>query len=337
MSEQHPIIIKELEKTVKKVMSGNRGILAADERPESANKNLKKAGIEPTDEIRRKYRELFINTPDIEKYINAIIISDETFWQKDSNGILFRETLSEKGIQIVIKVDEGTVNLPGFPKEKITLGLDDLEDRLINYYKNGATLAKWRSVIKIGENLPTEAAIEANALALAEYALFCQKTNIVPIVEPEVLIDGDHSIEQAEKVTKNTLKTVFRLLTEYKVYLPGLILKTSMVVPGSDNKTVVSEDIIAEATVRTLLETVPKNVGGIVFLSGGQTGEEATYNFNAIAKADFLPWELTFSFLRAILGEPTCVWAGKDENVEEARKLFIKILKRNSLADSGSL
>ncbi len=327
----------DLYEIAKKAMTPGKGILASDESVGSANKNLEKAGITPTDELRRKYRELFISTPDLEKYITGIILFDETFWQNDSNGKPFRQILIEKGIIPIIKVDEGTVELPEFPGEKITLGLDNLEPRLAKYYENGARMAKWRSVIKINESLglPTDECIEANAVGLAEYALFCQKYGIVPMIEPEVLLDGPHTIEKAEEITKRVLRKVFEVLGEYKVDLKGIILKTSMVVPGSESKQEITPEQIADATVRTLTYTVPAEVPGIVFLSGGQEPEEATQNLNEIAKREPLPWEIAFSYLRAIEGPPGVIWAGKDENVDAAREEFVKRLKMNTLADSG--
>jgi len=293
---------ESLQNIAKKIMSDHRGILASDERPSSANKNLIKAGIDPTDENRRKYRELFINTPDLEKYINGMILHEETLWQKDSNGVNFRKTLLEKGIEIIIKVDEGTKELSESSLEVFTLGLESLADKLPNYYEAGAKLAKWRSVIRIGKNLPTDESIERNAQDLAEYALECQKNSIVPIVEPEVLIDGKHSIKTAEEVTAKTIKTVFDKLREKEVDLKATILKTSMVISGKDSAEQALPEKIAEATIRTLRNSVPKEVAGIVFLSGGQGPVEGQ---------------------------------GKDENIETARKEFIKRLKLNVLADAG--
>jgi fructose-bisphosphate aldolase class I len=324
-----------LHETAQKLVKSPKGILASDERPSSANKNLKKAGIEPSDEMRQKLRELFINTPEIENYINGIILQDETFWQKDAKGRLFRETLLEKGITVIIKVDGGTIEMPGFPEEKITTGLDGLSTRLERYFHNGARAAKWRSIFKIGKGLPTPENIEANSIGLAEYAMFCQKANIVPIVEPEVLLDGDHTIEKAEKVTTKVLKAVFDYLKDYRVDLRGVILKSSMVLPGKESSQIKSPQEIAESTVRTLLKTVPNDVPGVVFLSGGQGPEEATSNLNEIAQKEPLPWDITFSYLRAIEGPATKIWAGKDDNIQAAREEFLKRLRLNVEADKG--
>jgi fructose-bisphosphate aldolase class I len=325
----------ELYSIAKKIMTPGKGILASDERPSSADKNLKKAGIEPSPEIRRKYRELFINTPRIEKYINGVILSDETFWQKDSEGKLFRETLQEKDILVAIKVDEGTIDMPGFPGEKITMGLEGLPDRLTKYKENGASLAKWRAVINIGEGIPTFECINTNSVSLAEYARMCQKEGIVPIVEPDVLIKGDHTLERAEEANAAMLTELFVQLDAQEVDLKGLILKTGMILPGQDSKQEVTTEQIAEATVRTLMSCVPKKVAGIVFLSGGQSPMQATQNLDSIADLEPLPWEISFSFLRAIEGPATEVWGGKDENVEKAREEFIKRLKLETLAEEG--
>ncbi len=335
--------MSEIQKTAQKIMAKGKGILASDERPTSANKNLIKAGIDlpanlnAQEELRRKYRQLFIKTEGIEKYLSGMILQEETFYQSDDDGYLFRDTLLEKDILIVIKVDGGTVDIPGFPGEKMTLGLDGLDDRLAKYYKDGARLAKWRSVIAIGDNIPTDEAIEANIVGLAEYASFCQKNNIVPIVEPEVLLDGNHTINRAEQVTKDVLKRLFDKLVEYKVDLSGVILKSSMVLPGKDSPEQVSHEEIAKVTVRTLKHSVPKEVPGIVFLSGGQSSDDAIENFNDIAKLEPLPWEIAFSYLRAIEGPATKVWEGKQENVDEARKVFIETLETLHSADAGEL
>jgi fructose-bisphosphate aldolase class I len=335
--------MSEIQKTAQKIMTKGKGILASDERPTSANKNLIKAGITiPTtihaqEELRRNYRQLFIKTPGIEKYLSGMILQEETFYQSDDDGYAFRDTLIEKDILVIIKVDGGTVDIPGFPGEKMTLGIDGLDDRLAKYYKDGARLAKWRSVISIGEFLPTDEAIEANIVGLAEYASFCQKNKIVPIVEPEILLDGDHSIERCESVTKDVLKRLFDKLIEYKVDLSAVILKASMVLPGKQCPHKASHGKIAKATVRALKHSVPHEVSGIVFLSGGQSSEDAIENFNDIAELEPLPWEIAFSYLRAIEGPATKAWAGKEENVDEARNVFLSTLETLKKADAGKL
>lgn len=335
-----------MKKTAQKIMLPGKGILASDERPSSANRNLIKAGIKIPKtpvlqvELRRKYRELFINTPNIEKYVNGVILHDETFWQSDSNGKSFRKKLLNKDILVAIKVDGGTQDMPGFKGEKITLGLDGLNENLEKYYENGAKLAKWRSVFKISRSTPSDENIEANSVGLVQYAQICQKNNIVPIVEPEVLIDGNHSIEKAAVVTQKVLKVLFDKLKSYEVDLSCLILKSSMVIPGSNNSESISSKKIAKTTVDTLKKSVPEEVPGIVFLSGGQSSKDATENLDRIAKLEKksdLPWEIAFSYLRAIEGPATAIWKGKDENIEEAREVFTDTLMKLHLADAGKL
>ncbi len=326
---------EELHKIVNKVMSGHKGILASDESPSSIDKKLVEIGVEANEENRRRYREIFINTPDLEKYINGIILHEETLWQADSNGKEFRKTLLEKGIEIIIKVDRGLVELPDSPQEVFTAGLETLSDRLPLYHETGAKLAKWRSAIRIGENIPTQNCLDRNAQDLADYALLCQTNYMVPIVEPEVLIDGDHDIGKAEEVTTRTLKTVFEHLKAKNVDLKGTMLKTSMVLQGKDYPNKATPVQVAETTVRTLLSSVPEDLGAVVFLSGGQGPQEATANLNEIAKKEPLPWGVAFSFLRAIEGPAATAWQGQDENVEAARNEFIKRLKLNVTADAG--
>ncbi|MBT6401399.1 fructose-bisphosphate aldolase class I [candidate division WWE3 bacterium] len=328
---------KELNNIAKQMMTSGKGILASDESTNSANKTLSKNDIEPIEENRRRYRELFIGTKGIGKYLNGIILFDETIRQRDSEGKPFREILKEEGILIGIKVDRGTVDLPGFPGEKYTTGLDNLGKRLKEYYDMGARFAKWRSVIKIGTDLPSQEVLDVNAQGLALYASTCQAEGIVPIIEPEVLLDGNHSMDAAYEVTAKTLKTVFKALEKYKVDLKGVILKTSMVLPGKDSSEEKLDEEVAKATVKCLKEAVPNDIPGVVFLSGGQSAEDATHHLNEIAKLEPLPWEITFSFLRAIEGPPTEVWAGKDENVKKARVLFEQKLIDDTQAELGQL
>ncbi|OGC45602.1 hypothetical protein A2V49_03870 [candidate division WWE3 bacterium RBG_19FT_COMBO_34_6] len=319
----------------KQIVTPHKGILASDERPSAADKNLEKAGIPSNEEIRRKYRELFINTPGIEQYLSGIIMHEETFYQSDSTGKLFRNILKEKNIISIIKLDEGLEELPNFPGEKISIGLDNLKKRAEKFYEDGAKAAKWRSVIKIGNDLPSPEVVHANSIILSTYALFCQQAGLVPIVEPEVLIDGDHTIQKSEEVTNKTLKDVFGTLKRYKVDLKAVVLKTSMVIPGNKCQVMASPEEIADATVRVLQATVPEEVPGIVFLSGGQSSEDATINLNFIAKKEPLPWEITFSYLRALEAPAIQVWQGKDENIQKARNIFMTRLRECVLADSG--
>lgn len=332
---------KLLQDTVSKIMAKGKGILAADESNETAGKRLAEVGVSNSEENRRLYRELFFAMPDLEKYISGVIFYDETFWQKSNNGVLYPKLLADKGILPGIKVDLGAKDFPGFPNEKLTVGLDDLAVRVKKYADNGATFAKWRAVISIDEDkgLPTDGTIDANVDSMARYARICQEAGLVPIVEPEVLLTGPHSIAVSEKITTKVLAKLFEKITEYRVHVPGLILKTSMVIQGDKNPDESSPKEIAEATVRVLLQTVPKTIGGVVFLSGGQTPVEASAHFDAIvekgASGGGLPFEIAFSYARALQGPPLTIWKGKEQNVPAARAEFAKRLKLNSLADLG--
>lgn len=327
-----------LMNTCRKLMSKGKGILAADESNGTADKRLEQFGIKPSPELRHKYRELLLATPEIEKYISGVIFYDETFWQ-DSISLKksFVQVLEEKNIVPGIKVDLGAKDFPGFPGEKLTIGLDDLPERAKKYAEAGARFAKWRCVITIDESLdlPTNECIEANADTLGRYARIAQEAGLVPIIEPEVLLEGSHSIEICEEVTSRVLETVFDKMIEYRVFVPGLILKTSMVIGGNKNDAENSVIEVAEATVRTLKKFVPDNIGGVVFLSGGQTAVEASAHFDAIAEMEPLPWEIAFSYSRALQIPALRTWAGKDENVAEARKEFLNRLEMNHLADLG--
>src|SRR3989344_831427 len=324
-----------LKQTVSKMMASGKGVLAADESNETADARLEAVGVEAGEENRRRYRDLFLSTLGIEKYLSGVILYDETIRQTALDGEPFVKKLVRLGIVPGIKVDRGAKDLPNFPGEKITEGLDGLSERLTEYFEMGALFAKWRAVITIGENIPTDADIDANADTLARYAGLCQAAGIVPMVEPEVLLEGTHSMAQAEEVTTKIVACMCAKLSEYRVWLPGTILKTSMVVPGNKSGEVRIAEEIAEATVRYLKTAVPENMGGVVFLSGGQTPEEATLNLDAIAKHEPLPWEVTFSYARALQGPVLEVWRGKDENIKSAREVFIKRLKESVLADQG--
>lgn len=327
---------KFLEDTVKQLMAKGKGILAADESNGTASKRLESAGIEGTEENRRRYRELLLCEEKLQDYVSGVILYDETFWQKTKSGKLFSVDLLRREILPGIKVDTGAVDFPGFPGEKITTGLDTLIERLEKYQKSGARFAKWRSVITIDESkdLPTDQAIKANTQDLARYARICQEYSVVPIVEPEVLLIGKHSIETSEKITTKVITALIKELKENNVYLPGLILKTSMVIQGNQNPNEASAEEVAEATIRMLKNSVPEDIGGIVFLSGGQTPVEATAHLDKIAEAE-LPWEIAFSFARAIQDPALSAWKGKNENVEIAREAFVKRLQLNHLADLG--
>ncbi|WP_428330029.1 class I fructose-bisphosphate aldolase [Mucilaginibacter sp.] len=328
---------KELRKTAKALMAGDKGLLAMDESTETCNKRFIAAGIPTTIEYRRAYRELIVTTPDLGKCLSGAILFDETIYQATKDGVLFIDILKDAGIIPGIKVDEGTVDLANFPGEKVTLGLDNLRARLTKYYELGARFAKWRAVIKIDKGIPTRGSIETNMQDLARYAALCQEAGIVPIVEPEVLMDGDHSIKKCFKVTEKVLHTLFKQLALQRVDLRGLILKPNMVLPGNESEKQVSVDKVAKATVTCLLKTVPATVPGIAFLSGGQSPELATAHLNAMhVKYDKkMPWALTFSFSRAIQQPALDIWKGKDENVKAAQKLLFERASLDNIARRG--
>jgi fructose-bisphosphate aldolase class I len=325
----------ELQKTAKQLFADHKGLLAADESVTSAGKRLSVVGIENTPETRRQYRNLFLATPGVEQYLSGVIFHDETMGQAADSGISFVHLLQQKGIVPGIKVDAGTQPLPNYPGELITEGLDGLGERLNAYYKQGARFAKWRAVISIGDGLPSDFCIAANAQVMARYAALCQENNIVPIVEPEVLIDGDHDLATSETVTTKTLKEVFVQLQAHSVDLTGLILKSSMVISGNECATQATPEEIAEATIRCFKNSVPAEVPGIVFLSGGQSADQATANLRAISKVSKGPWKISFSYARALQGPALEIWKGKTENVPAAQAEFIKRLQANVAANKG--
>lgn len=328
--------MNELHKTTELLMAKGKGILAADESNTTAAKRLTSVGVEDSEENRRLYRNLFLTTPGIEDYISGVILYKETLNQKNNEGVFFTESLNAKGIVPGIKVDGGAIDMPGFTGEKITEGLDGLGERVKEYYKAGARFAKWRAVITIGDGIPTPECIHANAIILALYSKICQEEGLVPIVEPEVLLSGKHTIDRSEEVTTNVVSQVFYQAKRYKVDLSAMILKTSMVLPGSENEKVTKERV-GEATVRMLKNSVPEEVPGVVFLSGGQSPEDATYNLDAIADLEPLPWEIAFSYARALQGPSLEIWRGKEENVKAAQDKFIERLKESKKADLGKL
>ncbi len=325
-----------LSKTVTRLVTPPKGILAIDEGHSTCGKRFEKLGVPNTEEKRRDYREFLITAPGIEQYISGYILFDETIRQQTKGGVSFPSVLQSKGIDIGIKVDAGTVDLIGHPGEKITSGLDGLDDRLKEYKKFGATFAKWRAVYTVGENTPSAECMKTNAELFARYAVLCQENDIVPIVEPEVLIDGSHSMEKCYEVTARNLKVVFAELEAAKVYLPGMILKTSMVLPGKDHKVAVFNSEIAKNTVKCLKENIPDTIGGIVFLSGGQDDEAAIRNLDAMHKLGPLPWPLTFSYGRAIQNGSLNAWAKNPNELGVAQGLLLTAAKKNSLASVGA-
>ncbi|MFA6813453.1 MAG: class I fructose-bisphosphate aldolase [Bacteroidaceae bacterium] len=313
---------KELISTAKAMVADNKGLLAMDESFPTCNKRFAKLGIPETEEFRRDYREMIVTTSGLSESISGAILFDETVRQQLKDGRSFVDVLAGSGIIPGIKVDGGTVAMAGHPGEKITEGLDHLRDRLTEYARMGLRFAKWRAVITIGNGIPTKACIEANAQGLARYAVLCQEAGIVPIVEPEVLMDGDHTMGRCFEVTEQVLHTVFNQLYKQGVMLEGMILKPNMIVPGLACSKQESVDEVADATIKCLLRTVPAAVPGIAFLSGGQSSELASARLNAmnVRFKSKLPWEVSFSFGRAIQQPALGIWHGKEENVPQAQK-----------------
>ncbi len=327
----------ELRDVAKAMVARGKGILAADESTGTMSKRLEAVDIEATDDTRRGFREVMFTTEGTEEYISGVIMYDTTLRESTTDGKPFPELLDEKGILPGIKVDTGAKPLAGSPDEKITEGLDGLADRLEEYRELGAKFAKWRGVITIDEEqgLPTDHCIHVNAHALARYAVLCQDAGIVPIVEPEVLMDGAHSIETSYEVTKRTLHAVFDELYKQNVFLEGIVLKPNMVLTGYDNDDTADDDEVARLTIQCLRETVPGAVPGIAFLSGGQDDQAATERLNALNNAGDQPWELSFSYGRGLQATPLEKWAGEDENIEEAQTIHRHRAKCNAAAREG--
>ena len=322
---------------VAQLMQEGKGILAADESDATAGKRLEIAGLPNQPGNRQDFREIMFTAPGIEEYLSGVILYDSTIRENTDAGVPFVDVLAARGIVPGIKVDKGTHELPGFDGEVVSEGLDELSKRLKEYYDLGARFTKWRAVITIDSQIPSDEVLRLNATQFALYALQVQAAGMVPIVEPEVMFPGGHSIERAEAVTTRTLQILFETLRAYKVDLRGLILKSSMVLAGSENKEQSSKEDVAVATIRTFQLGVPKEVGGIVFLSGGQTPKRSTENLDTIAKYGKQAWPITFSFSRA-LEEPVLVaWQGKPENITTAQKALLEALHDNSLAQQGKL
>ncbi|XP_076914000.1 fructose-bisphosphate aldolase 6, cytosolic-like [Bidens hawaiensis] len=312
-----------------------KGILAADESTGTIGKRLSSIGVENSESNRRALRELLFCTPGALQYCSGIILFEETLYQKTAAGKPFVEIMKENKVLPGIKVDKGTVELAGTNGETTTTGLDGLGQRCAQYYEAGARFAKWRAVLKISANEPSQLSINENAYGLARYAMICQENGLVPIVEPEILVDGPHDINKCADVTERVLAACYKALNDHHVLLEGTLLKPNMVTPGSDSKKVAPE-VVAEYTVRALLRTMPAAVPAVVFLSGGQSEEEATVNLNAINKVQGKkPWSLTFSFGRALQQSTLKAWAGKEENVKKAQEVFLARCKANSEATLG--
>ena len=325
----------QLETTARALVAEGKGILAADESFPTIGKRFKSIKIESTEENRQAYRDMLFTTKGAGRFISGVILFDETLRQKGVKGKPFPAVLKSQGIIPGIKVDTGAKPLAGYPEETITEGLDGLRERLAEYYKLGARFAKWRAVLKIGHGLPTRFCIDANAHALARYAALCQEVGLVPIVEPEVLMDGDHTIERCETVTETTLKSLYFHLHAHRVVLEGTLLKPNMVISGKDCPKRAGVSQVAEATIRTLKRCVPSSVPGIVFLSGGQAPEEATAHLSAMNAMGAHPWEVSFSYGRALQEPALAAWHGKKDQVAAGQKAFFHRSELNSAARSG--
>lgn len=320
------------------MVQGDKGILAMDESTNTCNQRFGELGIPQTEEYRRKYRELLITTPGLERFINGAILSDETVRQKTKEGIRFVEILNNLGIVPGIKVDLGTEELAGFAGEKITVGLDGLKERLSEYFTLGARFAKWRAVIIISKKTPTWTCLESNAHSLARYAALCQEAGIVPIVEPEVLMTGSHTIEKCSEITEKTLRILFSELYKQRVDLKGIVLKPNMILPGKDHSKQANAQTVADHTLNCLVKSVPVAVPGIAFLSGGQSGKQASETLNALHSKlkSPLPWALTFSYGRALQYPAIEIWDGKRGNIMEAQQALLHRCLCNNAANRGS-
>ena len=331
----------DLRATAKALVAPAKGILAADESFPTIEKRFKSIDIENSEENRRAYRDMLFTTPGLEDYISGVILFDETIRQSSSDGTGFSELLSGRGVIPGIKVDKGAKDLAFFPGEKITEGLDGLRERCNEYFELGARFTKWRAVITIGEGsggggrIPTDFCLHANGHALARYAALSQEAGLVPIVEPEVLMDGGHSVDECLDATQRTLKALFMQLEMHNVDPEGTLLKTNMVVSGKENATQASHQDVAQRTIDVLKETVPENVPGVVFLSGGMSDEDATIRLNEMNKIGGFPWELSFSYGRALQAPSLKAWKGESSNVEAGQKALFHRAKMNGLARSG--
>lgn len=325
--------VEKLNEIARSLLASGKGLLAADESIGTSKKRFESVGVECTEEKRRDYREMLFTTPGIEKFISGIIFFDETFRQNSSDGLAFLDILKKSGIIPGIKVDAGTVPLANAPGETITEGLDGLAGRLKEYYALGARFAKWRAKFDVSSTIPSDYALRTNAHALARYAALCQEAGMVPIIESEVLMDGEHTIEKCYEVTEKTLNHVFRELYEQGVSLDGILLKPNMVIAGKQCKTRSTVRQVAELTVKCFLHNVPAAVPGVVFLSGGQSEEEATAHLGAMASLNIsFPWELSFSFSRALQHSALQAWAGERSNFTKGQNAFLRRAELNSIA-----
>ena len=327
--------LNELSAVADAMVANGKGILAADESSPTIKKRFDSIDTESTEESRRRYREMLFTTPGVAEHIGGVILFDETIRQSTTGGVAFPDYLNDLGMLAGIKVDMGAKDLAGFPVEKVTEGLDGLRERLSEYRDLGAKFAKWRAVINIGEDMPSAYCLSANAHALARYAALCQEAGIVPIVEPEVIMDGGHSIERCEEVTNAALQVVFAELAAHQVALEGVVLKPNMVISGTEASNRAGPQEVAEATLRCLKAHVPAEVPGIAFLSGGQTAEEATEHLGLMNQMGDLPWELSFSYGRALQAPALDAWRGAESNFESGQQALAKRARLNSLAHLG--
>jgi len=326
---------EEMRRTARALVAPGKGILAADESSPTIEKRFKAIGVESTEENRRTYRDLLFTTPELGNYISGVILFDETLRQSGSNGMPFTSILKKQQIIAGIKVDKGTKALAGFPEDKITEGLDGLRERFAEYSKLGAQFSKWRAVFVVGAGTPSRTCIESNAEALGRFAALSQEAGLVPIVEPEVLMDDDQPLEAHLAVTETALSAVFQALQRHKVQLEAMLLKPNMVVPGKGCPDHASNEQIADATLTCMLRHVPAAVPGIVFLSGGQSDIEATERLNALNRPK-MPWELSFSYGRALQAPVLSAWKGRAENIPAAQAALLHRARCNSAARSGS-
>lgn len=331
--------MNDLHETANNLVASGKGLLAADESVHTADKRLIEHNIPASEEMRRQYRNLFLAAPDVEKYLSGVILFEETLDQASDDGTSFPELLTQHGIIPGIKVDQGTEAIADSPDELITNGIIGLDERLVSYRAQGARFTKWRAVIRIdGDSLPTSQALLENAKRLASYAHIAQEAGLVPILEPEVLLSGKHSRLRAQEVIIETLNAVFAALDDSSVDRGALIIKTSMALSGSESGKTDTPEEVAESTLTALMAAIPADVPGVVFLSGGQSADQATDNLYAIAKRSRetnTPWPLTFSYARALQGEALAAWQGKEENVEKARAIFLERLAKVSAATAG--
>jgi fructose-bisphosphate aldolase class I len=327
--------LAELNRIAEAMVAPGRGILAADESTGTIARRFEAIGVQNTETNRRDYRELMFRAKPAMDYVSGVILFDETIWQDAADGTPLVRLIEDAGSIPGIKVDEGIEALPGFPGETVTRGLDGLSARLPKYHARGARFAKWRAVIDIADAMPTRGAIAANAHALARYAGLCQANGIVPIVEPEVLMDGAHSIDRCFEVTEAVLKATFDALFEQRVQLEGIVLKPNMVVAGKKAPRQAGVDEVAEKTITCLKITVPSAVPGIAYLSGGQSDEDATAHLNRMNQIGGFPWKMTFSYGRALQAAPQKAWSGRPENVAAAQRAFLHRARMNGLASLG--